>query len=121
MFGIMFGDILHGSMLTIFSLLICFSDRKPGTFMGEFGKVRYLLLMMGIFSLFAGIIYNDMTSIPLKLFGESCYHTNAHGHPELREDCIYPVGIDPVWYMSKNELTYINSLKMKLSVILGVG
>jgi V-type H+-transporting ATPase subunit a len=33
---------------------------------------------------------------------------------------VYPVGIDPIWYMSKNELTYVNSLKMKLSVIFGV-
>jgi V-type H+-transporting ATPase subunit a len=39
---------------------------------------------------------------------------------EPEEDCIYPVGVDPYWYMGKNELTYMNSLKMKLSVILGV-
>lgn len=36
------------------------------------------------------------------------------------DDCVYKVGVDPTWYLAKNELTYMNSLKMKLSVILGV-
>jgi V-type H+-transporting ATPase subunit a len=29
--------------------------------------------------------------------------------------------VDPAWYLSTAELTYANSLKMKLSVIFGVG
>jgi len=33
---------------------------------------------------------------------------------------MYPLGIDPIWYLSKNELSFQNSLKMKISVILGV-
>ena len=33
---------------------------------------------------------------------------------------MYPVGVDPVWYLAKNELSYMNSLKMKVAVILGV-
>ncbi len=90
--------------------------------MGEFGKIRYLLLLMGFFSFYCGIIYNDFTSIPLKVFGESCFNVPHDHHSEvtLKEDCTYPIGVDPAWYLGKNELTYMNSLKMKISVILGV-
>jgi V-type H+-transporting ATPase subunit a len=36
------------------------------------------------------------------------------------ENCMYPIGLDPVWSVSDNYLNYINSLKMKISVIIGV-
>jgi len=69
----MFGDVMHGLMLFTFSAMLCYSERKPGTIMGALGPARYLFLMMGFFSTYCGFIYNDMTSIPLKIFGDSCY------------------------------------------------
>ena len=33
---------------------------------------------------------------------------------------MYPFGVDPSWYLGKNELAFMNSLKMKISVLLGV-
>lgn len=118
----MFGDVMHGTILFIFASILCFSKREPGTVFGELGKVRYLLLCMGLFSCFCGFIYNDFTSIPLKAFGNSCFHVphEKGAQVTLEGDCVYPIGIDPSWYLGKNELQFMNSLKMKLSVILGV-
>jgi V-type H+-transporting ATPase subunit a len=94
-----------------------------------------MILLMGLFATFNGFIYNDFMAIPIWLF-KSCYHivddTSKHyvvdpHHPHsipkkaiLQDDCVYPIGIDPTWYLAGNELTFMNSLKMKLSVILGV-
>jgi V-type H+-transporting ATPase subunit a len=85
--------------------------------------MRYLLLVMGFFSFFCGLMYNDFTSIPLYIFGKSCYHMEHSGHSHnvtLNDDCVYPAGVDPSWYLGRNELTFMNSLKMKLSVLIGV-
>lgn len=38
----------------------------------------------------------------------------------LTKLCTYPIGLDPVWSFSENELTLVNNIKMKLSVIFGV-
>ena len=41
--------------------------------------------------------------------------------PQFPEpNCVYPFGIDPIWGRAENELNYINSLKMKLSVIIAI-
>lgn len=78
LFGVMFGDVLHGAILFIFAAVLCFNNYPPGTMMGEMRKLRYLLLLMGFFSFYCGVIYNDFTSIPLYMFGESCYSV-THG------------------------------------------
>ena len=35
-------------------------------------------------------------------------------------DCRYRLGLDPIWSISQNELAFTNSLKMKISVIVGI-
>jgi len=70
---------------------------------------------MGLFATYAGFIYNDFFSISLNLFG-SCYN-DGERHDK---NCVYRFGIDPVWGISSNDVSFVNSYKMKLSVIFGV-
>jgi V-type H+-transporting ATPase subunit a len=120
----MFGDIGHGLVLFAFAAFLCWKKdmiMRASEDLYFILKIRYLLLMMGFFATFCGFIYNDMMSLPLNLFG-SCY-TNDPKHPGeviLEEDCVYPFGVDPKWYVSSKELTFMNSLKMKLAVLYGV-
>lgn len=46
--------------------------------------------------------------------------THSYHVYERIPDCTYLIGMDPIWYISTNLLTYVNSFKMKLSVIIGV-
>jgi V-type H+-transporting ATPase subunit a len=62
-----------------------------------------------------------MMALPLDLFG-SCYENKPGSERDviLKNDCIYPFGFDPKWYVSLNELSFLNSFKMKFAVIIGV-
>jgi len=144
LFGIMFGDIGHGFMLFLVGSILCLFEgpiRRKAPSMAIVLQMRYIILLMGLFATYCGIIYNDFMAIPIWAF-ESCYElrdlkqgdegylppsnhtTGHHEHVPMgafpKEDCVYPVGVDPAWYLGKNELAFLNSLKMKLSVILGV-
>lgn len=124
LFGVMFGDIMHGAILLAFGLLLIFrQSRYEKTFLSLLIPHRYLITMMGFFSLYCGFVYNDYLSINLNLFG-SCYQPwlaePGKAIPRISNDCVYPFGVDPVWGITSNGLTYMNSMKMKISVIIGV-
>ena len=75
LFGIMFGDIGHGSVLLLTGIMLCLFNNLLASKYPDLQSIlrcRYLILMMGIFALYSGLIYNDMMSIPLNLF-DSCY------------------------------------------------
>jgi V-type H+-transporting ATPase subunit a len=76
LFGVMFGDIAHGSVLFVFSLyLLCNSLSISNNL-----KIRHLtikslgitLCFMGFFSMYAGVIYNDFLALPVTV-NPSCY------------------------------------------------
>ena len=109
-FGLMFGDIGHGLILLLVGMYILLKGER------SLSQVSPMLVLMGFFAVFSGIIYNEFFSIPFPL-GSSCYNLETR---ERWPDCIYDVGIDWIWSVSKNETPFINSFKMKFSIIIGV-
>jgi len=136
LFGVMYGDIGHGTFLFAAGLWMIWNEKandkaRLGEMASGLHTGRYMITMMGFFAIYAGFIYNDMFSLGLNLFrsrwsfegqdyGEVEEGTEAsivkHGDPQS----VYPVGLDPVWHVSQNELLFFNSFKMKLSVIIGI-
>jgi len=122
LFGVMFGDIGHGFLLFMFSCYLFYDSeelKKPKNTLNPVYKARHLFLLMGFFAFYCGWMYNDFISMPLNIFG-TCYTNQDLEAVRTNQSCVYPFGLDPKWYVAKNELTYFNSLKMKLAVILGV-
>ena len=132
LFGVMFGDVMHGAILLIFAIYVCMKadSIKKGSYLSAFVYPRYLLLFMGIFSTYCGLIYNDFSSMPI-MIAKSCWTTK--GQPEFKgnsnrniravktdKDCVYPFGLDYFWMESDQEIVYLNSFKMKTAVIYGV-
>jgi V-type H+-transporting ATPase subunit a len=97
---------------------------------------------MGIFSVYTGIIYNDVFSKAINVFGSSwrvgvtnefdfgavtTFSLNPDPNPNVTFGEVkmfsgepYPFGLDPVWQVSANAISFTNSLKMKFSVIIGI-
>ena len=128
LFGVMYGDIGHGLMILLFAIYLCvFNNSLSKTILKPILFARYFLLLMGFFATYCGLLYNDFLSVPFDM--GSCYDIKGKADGDYidrkkvgneGEYCKYKFGLDPVWYAASNELAFVNSLKMKISVILGV-
>ena len=73
MFGLMFGDAGHGSLLLILGIVLVImapSEAKRKRNLLEY--VRYVILLCGFFACYCGFVYNEFFSIPMSIF-PSCY------------------------------------------------
>ncbi|XP_061604189.1 V-type proton ATPase 116 kDa subunit a isoform X2 [Phyllopteryx taeniolatus] len=148
LFAVMFGDLGHGVLMTCAALYLVLRENRLIAQKNDnemFSMVfagRYIILLMGIFSIYTGIIYNDCFSKSLNVFGSGwsvrpMFDARVGGNWTLEMlegnkilqldpavDGVfkgpYPIGIDPIWNIATNKLTFLNSFKMKMSVILGV-
>ena len=73
LFGVMYGDIGHGLFIFVAGLILVWNESKfVHTKMDEmtefFIVARYMILMMGFFAIYAGLVYNDFFSLGLNLF-----------------------------------------------------
>jgi len=137
LFGVMFGDVGHGFFLLLIGIYLCACENQLGKIklpemVDTLFEGRWLFLMMGIFSVYCGFLYNELFGTPMDFFRSNWYYPNPFVlNPRTRaiwgnsnrppnQARAYPFGCDPLWNGSVNSLDYYNSLKMKMSVILGV-
>ncbi|XP_036352119.1 V-type proton ATPase 116 kDa subunit a 1 isoform X6 [Ochotona princeps] len=145
LFAVMFGDFGHGILMTLFAVWMVLresrilSQKNENEMFSTVFSGRYIILLMGVFSIYTGLIYNDCFSKSLNIFGSSwsvrpmftIYNwteDTLRGNPVLQLNPSvpgvfggpYPFGIDPIWNIATNKLTFLNSFKMKMSVVLGI-
>ncbi|KYO39615.1 hypothetical protein Y1Q_0018678 [Alligator mississippiensis] len=145
LFAVMFGDLGHGFLMFIFALLMIVYENHPrlqrsqDEIMKTFFEGRYVILLMGLFSIYTGLVYNDCFSKSLNIFGSgwsvsAMFDQKVWCLADLKSNQyltldpnvtgvysgIYPFGIDPIWNLASNRLSFLNSFKMKMSVIFGV-
>ncbi|XP_055112646.1 V-type proton ATPase 116 kDa subunit a 1 isoform X13 [Symphalangus syndactylus] len=144
LFAVMFGDFGHGILMTLFAVWMVLresrilSQKNENEMFSTVFSGRYIILLMGVFSMYTGLIYNDCFSKSLNIFGSSWSvrpmftfnwtEETLRGNPVLQLNPAlpgvfggpYPFGIDPIWNIATNKLTFLNSFKMKMSVILGI-
>lgn len=125
-FGMMYGDVGHGTLLFLAGLWLCKNAESLRFTQPTLFMVRYMVVSLGFFAIYAGFMYNDFFSVGLQLF-DSRWKEVGGGNYEPDYDVKnsggrgpYPFGLDWAWHGSNNELLYVNSLKMKLSVLFGV-
>lgn len=78
---------------------------------------------MGAFSVYTGLIYNDIFSKSLHLFHSGWDFPEAHGNETLvatPNGGTYIFGLDPAWREAENQILFTNSYKMKMSIVIGV-
>jgi len=130
-FGMMFGDMGHGSILFFFGLflIIRYDSLKENKVWAAIGQLRYLFTLMGFMAFYAGSIYNEFFALGVNMWG-SCYDMNniketgtagLYRFDRREGSCTFPWGMDPGWSVAdSNELLFVNSVKMKMAVIFGV-
>jgi len=139
LFAIMFGDMGHGIIMALFGawMVIFEKNLMAKKIRDEIWRIffggRYIILLMGIFSIYTGFVYNDVFSKSMNIFGSawninydaSTVINNAElelnpASKDLHDTFVYPIGLDPAWQLATNKIIFLNSYKMKLSIIFGV-
>uniref|UniRef100_A0A8C4Q9D9 V-type proton ATPase subunit a n=2 Tax=Eptatretus burgeri TaxID=7764 RepID=A0A8C4Q9D9_EPTBU len=141
LFAVMFGDFGHGLLMVAFALALLYAGKSESVrhstneILSMIYGGRYVLLLMGLFSIYTGLIYNECFSRPVMIFSSS-WNVSAMSmsDDDIRHNSYltldpvfpgvfngpYPFGIDPIWNMAKNKLNFLNSYKMKMSILIGI-
>ena len=139
LFGVMFGDAGHGLVVLAFALWMCWKEKQleakkiDSEIWQIFFAGRYLISLMAIFSIYTGLIYNDVFSKSINIYQSSWQvFLEDEEISSMKNDMInpsnrsgfygspYPFGVDPIWQLAENKIVFLNGFKMKISIILGV-
>lgn len=132
MFAIMFGDLGHGFIVFLVAVYFIKNEkyynslRNKDEILDMAFSGRYIVLLMGVFSMYTGLMYNDLFSKSMTLFKsgwEWQFPENFKEGVTITATKIkgktYPFGLDWVWHGSENGLLFTNSYKMKMSILMG--
>ncbi|KAF7329515.1 V-type proton ATPase subunit a [Mycena kentingensis (nom. inval.)] len=128
LFAVMFGDIGHGFIIFCAALYMIAVEKKWAKaeldeIVGQFFFGRYIILLMGLFSMYTGFLYNDIFSKSLHIWHSGWDYPEPGNNTRITAVAnghTYPFGLDPGWHGADNMLVFTNSYKMKMSVVLGV-
>lgn len=126
LFAVMFGDIGHGLIMALFGGWMVWSESRlkaqpeNEAWNMAFGG-RYVILLMGLFSIYTGFIYNDVFSKTISIFPSMFYFSPGKEVAQrVSPSYVYPFGLDPKWHGAENGMTFSNSYKMKQSILFGL-
>ena len=78
LFGVMFGDIGHGTLMALFGIILIWTNDdlvRNKSALAPLAKARYIIFLMGFFATFCGMCYNDLMSVPVQSFWGTCFPT----------------------------------------------
>lgn len=115
LFAVMFGDAGHGFIMTLVAAWMVLKEKgiiaqkSQNEIFNTFFNGRYIILLMGVFSVYTGFLYNDVFSKSLNIFGSSwnAYNPESDITKFYNKHTIldpqgnfsqtpYPFGVDPV-------------------------
>lgn len=118
LFAVMFGDLGHGLVVFLFGLYMVlrenyYKDKKYGEIWSLFFSGRYIIMLMGLFAMYTGFIYNDIFSKSINISGSSWHnYYTASNITEAKSSLLlnpkdgydgdaYLFGVDPIWQVIK--------------------